>query len=125
MESTILYLVFFFFDIPVFLLLLSMIHRPYLEAGARTVGLFWVLQMIFVLLPTGGIGPGFFIASILEIILLVWPKRYFRVIEEEKEIEEKAENKTRIKCTHCGATYIYTVVNGEVECQNCGKSIRI
>ena len=126
-ENTVLYLVFFFFDIPVFLLLLSMRHRPYLEGGARTVGLFWVLQMIFVLLPTGGIGPGFFIASILQIILLVWPKRYFPTTEDETQIEEAAGETTRVKCTHCGAIYVYnsdTIVNGEVACQNCGMSTK-
>jgi len=66
-----------------------------------------------------------FVCSI-EIVLLAWPKRYMTI--EEDEIEERAENITRAKCANCGAMYTYcpdSIVNGEVICQNCGKSFGI
>jgi len=120
--DTMLYFFFFLIDIIPFLMFWFFI--PELEEGARALGIFWIVLLIIVLLPAG-MTTAFFIVCCIQLVILVWPRRY--MTSTDYEVEGGNAIHERIKCVHCGMTYAYTpdsIVNGEAICQNCGKSFK-
>lgn len=120
---TALYFTFFLIDVIPFLLFWFL--KPNLELAVRLIGIAWAILLFAVLLHIG-MEIGLALLFFIQLIVLAWPRMYMTTAV--KEGGQKAATASRIKCFHCGATYAYnldTIVNGEVVCQNCGRSFRI
>lgn len=68
-----LYSIFFLIDIIPFLIFWFL--RPEWEEGARVSSVFWIVLLIIVLLPAG-MAPALLIVCCIQLIILVWPRRY-------------------------------------------------
>lgn len=118
-----LYFVLFLVDFIPFLMVWFL--KPEWEFGIRIIDVFWIIILAAILLPTG-VGPGLLVVFCVQFLVLIWPRPFINVPEHEPVAEVK--NLAQIKCNNCGATYAYnldSIINGEVVCQNCGKSFRV
>ncbi|MBN2230418.1 MAG: hypothetical protein JW779_12595 [Candidatus Thorarchaeota archaeon] len=118
-----LYFILFLIDLIPFLMFWFL--RPEWEFNSRIIGLFWVVGLLAILLPTG-IGLGLPVVFCIQFLVLIWPKPY--IYAQEQETPTTGKNLSQIKCVYCRASYAYdldSINNEEVICQNCGKSIKI
>jgi uncharacterized Zn-finger protein len=117
-----LYFLLFLTDVVLFLMFWFL--KPSWEFNLRIIDMMWIVILTTTLLSIG-IGLGLLAVFCIQVLLLVWPRPY--IPTPEQEATDSVEVLSRIKCSYCGAIYAYnldSIVNGEVVCQNCGKSFR-
>lgn len=123
----VLYFLLFLIDLIPFLMFWFL--RPAWELSIRLIGLMWVLTLMAILLPWR-VSPSLLIVFCIQIPVLIWPKQYITdIITPEQEVTDDDDvTLFQLKCAYCRAIYSYnpnSISNGEVTCQNCGKSNRL